>query len=79
MAKLMPVSWKQLVKILKDFGFEGPFSGGRHPYMIKGGLVLTIPNPHNKEISVDLLSRISSRPFIPPQPTIANKDAVIII
>ena len=58
MAKLMPVSWKQLVKILKDFGFEGPFSGGRHPYMIKGGLVLTIPNPHKKEISVDLLSRI---------------------
>ena len=54
----MPVSWKQLVNRLKDFGFEGPFSGGRHPYMIKGGLVLTIPNPHNKEISVDLLSRI---------------------
>ena len=58
MTKLMPVSWKQLVNRLKDFGFEGPFSGGRHPYMIKGGLVLTIPNPHNKEISVDLLSRI---------------------
>jgi predicted RNA binding protein YcfA (HicA-like mRNA interferase family) len=54
----MPVSWKQLVKILKDFGFEGPFSGGRHPFMIKDDLVLTIPNPHNKEISVDLLSRI---------------------
>jgi hypothetical protein len=26
--------------------------------MIKGDLVLTIPNPHQKEISVDLLSRI---------------------
>ena len=36
MTKLMPVSWKQLVKRLKDFGFECPFSGGRHPYMIKG-------------------------------------------
>jgi len=44
--------------VLKDFGFEGPFSGGKHPYMIKGDLVLTIPNPHKKEISVDLLSRI---------------------
>jgi len=43
---------------LKDFGFEGPFSGGRHPYMIKGNLVLTIPNPHKKEISIDLLIRI---------------------
>jgi predicted RNA binding protein YcfA (HicA-like mRNA interferase family) len=54
----MPVSWKQLVKRLKDFGFEGPFSGRRHPYMIKGDLVLTIPNPHKKEISIDLLIRI---------------------
>jgi hypothetical protein len=26
--------------------------------MIKDNLVLTIPNPHRKEISVDLLSRI---------------------
>jgi len=26
--------------------------------MVKGGLVLTIPNPHKKEISVDLLIRI---------------------
>ncbi len=26
--------------------------------MVKGDLVLTIPNPHKKEISVDLLTRI---------------------
>jgi hypothetical protein len=26
--------------------------------MVKGDLVLTIPNPHKKEISVDLLVRI---------------------
>jgi hypothetical protein len=26
--------------------------------MVKGGLVLTIPNPYKKEISVDLLIRI---------------------
>ncbi len=58
MAKLMPVSWKQLVKRLKDFGFEGPISGGKHPYMIKDDLVLTIPNPHRKKIGIDLLSRI---------------------
>jgi len=54
----MPVSWKQLVKRLKDCGFEGPFSGGKHPYMIKKELVLTLPNPHKNEISVDLLSRV---------------------
>jgi len=46
------------VKRLRKLGFEGPYQGGKHPYMVKGNLVLTIPNPHRKEISVDLLSRI---------------------
>jgi len=58
MPKLKPVSWYELVKKLKKFGFEGPFQVGKHPYMIKGNLTLTIPNPHPKDISVDLLSRI---------------------
>ncbi len=58
MGKLSPVSWKQLVSKLKSFGFEGPYSGGKHPFMIKGDLVLTIPNPHKKEVRVELLSRI---------------------
>jgi len=39
--KLSPVSWKQLVSKLKSFGFDGPYSGGKHPFMIKGDLVLT--------------------------------------
>ena len=46
------------MKRLRKLGFEGPYQGGKHPYMVKGNLVLTIPNPHRKEISVDLLSRI---------------------
>jgi predicted RNA binding protein YcfA (HicA-like mRNA interferase family) len=54
-AKLSPISWSHLVRKL---GFEGPYRGGKHPYMVKGDLVLTIPNPHKKEISVDLLIRI---------------------
>ena len=58
MGKLSPVSWKQLVSKLKSFGFYGPYSGGKHPFMIKGDLVLTLPNPHRKQIGVDLLSRI---------------------
>jgi len=39
-------------------GFSGPYEGGKHPYMIKGGLVLTLPNPYKQEISVDLLNRL---------------------
>jgi len=56
--KLTPVSWKVLVKRLNKLGFEGPYSGEKHPFMVKNDLVLTIPNPHKAVISVDLLSRI---------------------
>jgi predicted RNA binding protein YcfA (HicA-like mRNA interferase family) len=56
--KLSSVSWNNLVRKLKNFGFEGPYQGGKHPYMVKGDLVLTIPNPHKKEIGVDLLIRV---------------------
>ena len=61
MADLAPVSWTDLTKKLRNLGFEGPYQGGKHPYMIKGNLVLTIPNPHRKEIGVTLLSRILKR------------------
>jgi len=58
MPKLTPVSHKELVRKLKLLGFEGPYYGGKHPYMIKNDLVLTIPNPHKSDIGVALLLRI---------------------
>jgi len=58
MSKLSPVSWRELVKRLRRLGFDGPFPGGRHPYMVREDLVLHIPHPHRGDISVDLLSRI---------------------
>ena len=58
MSKLSHVSHSELVKRLKTFGFEGPYSGGKHLYMVRGNLRLTIPNPHKQNIGVDLLTRI---------------------
>ena len=58
MPKLSPVSHSDLVRNLKSFNFEGPYSGGKHLYMIKDDLRLTIPNPHRQVIGVDLLIRI---------------------
>lgn len=58
MPKLNPISWRELVSTLKALGFIGPYEGGKHPYMVKGDLVLTLPNPHRQEISVDLLKRL---------------------
>jgi predicted RNA binding protein YcfA (HicA-like mRNA interferase family) len=48
----------QFIRRLKELGFSGPVSGGKHPFMIRGQVVLTIPNRHRNEVSVDLLSRI---------------------
>ena len=56
--RLLPVKWKELVRKLQQFGFSGPFIGGRHPYMTKGNLVLTIPNLHKGDVGVALLIRI---------------------
>ena len=65
MARLTPVSWEDLVKRLRKLGLEGPYRGGEHPYMVKGDLTLTIPNPHRREIDVDLLRRILKQGRIP--------------
>lgn len=58
MPRLVSVSQKVLVKKFKLFGFDGPYQQGKHPYMIKGSLSITIPNPHDGTVGVDLLSRI---------------------
>ena len=58
MSKLNPVSQQELVKGLNRFGFEGPFAGDKHLFMIKGDLRLTILNPHKETIGSDLLIRI---------------------
>jgi len=58
MPKLRPVKWQALVRRFQALGFEGPFGGSKHPYMVKDDLVIAIPNPHRGQISVDLLSRL---------------------
>ena len=58
MPKLKPISFRELVSKLKEFSFEGPYPGGKHLFMIKGNERITLPNPHKKEISIDLLVRI---------------------
>ncbi len=53
-----PISRRDLVRYLRDVGFDGPYPGGKHQYMVKGELKLTIPNPHQGDISQALLARI---------------------
>ena len=53
-----PISTKKLIQNLRLLGFNGPFSGGRHMFVIKGNLKLRVPNPHKGDISKSLLSEI---------------------
>lgn len=48
-----PISRKNLVRHLRTTGFDGPYSGGKHSFMIKGDLTLTIPNPHKGDIGCE--------------------------
>lgn len=65
MAHLAAVSRRELVQRLTQLGFQGPYTGGRHVFMLRGDQRLTIPNPHRSEISVDLLRRILKQGEIP--------------
>ncbi len=59
MPELNPIAYKDFIKKLRKFGFIGPFEGGKHLYLLKENVRLTIPNPHKKSvIGVDLLSRL---------------------
>lgn len=58
MTKLLPISHRQLIKKLRELGFDGPFSGGRHQFMSRGNIDVHIPNPHQSDIGVALLKRI---------------------
>ncbi len=41
-----PIDRRVLIKALRSAGFQGPFSGGKHQFMLRGDLTLRIPNPH---------------------------------
>jgi len=53
-----PVRRADLVRALRSIGFAGPFSGGRHEFMVRGDVTLRIPNPHQGDIGKDLLARV---------------------
>ena len=58
MANLNPASRRELARKLKALGFSGPFPGGKHQWMRREDLRITIPNPHGGEIDPGLIRRI---------------------
>jgi predicted RNA binding protein YcfA (HicA-like mRNA interferase family) len=58
MPPLGSISRNDLIHYLRRLGFDGPFSGGKHQFMQRGERTVRLPNPHEGDISVGLLSRI---------------------
>ena len=53
-----PIKRRELIRFLKQLGFAGPYSGGKHQFMVKDTQTLRIPNPHQGDIGKELLTRI---------------------
>src|SRR4030067_3693509 len=46
MPKFGPIKRKDLIRFLLELGFIGPYSGGKHQFMVKNNLKVRIPNYH---------------------------------
>ena len=53
-----PVRRRELIAALRRLGFQGPYSGGKHEFTVRGQRVLAIPNPHRGAIGLGLLAVI---------------------
>ncbi|KAB2837068.1 MAG: type II toxin-antitoxin system HicA family toxin [Candidatus Brocadia sp.] len=58
MPKFGPIKRKDLIRYLRQLGFIGPYSGGKHQFMVKEKLKVRIPNPHKDDIGENLLKQI---------------------
>lgn len=50
MPRVGPIKRKDLIRYLRQLSFDGPYSGGKHQFMLKGTLSLRVPNPHQSDI-----------------------------
>ena len=58
MPSVAPTKRKDLIRFFKRLGFEGPYSGGKHQFMVRDDITIRIPNPHQSDIGKELLVRI---------------------
>jgi predicted RNA binding protein YcfA (HicA-like mRNA interferase family) len=58
MPRFGPIRRRDLIRYLKQVGFEGPYAGGKHHFMIKDDITVRLPNPHQGDIGQELLARI---------------------
>jgi predicted RNA binding protein YcfA (HicA-like mRNA interferase family) len=49
-----PIRRRELIAVLRRLGWEGPFAGGKHEFMRRANVVLTIPSPHRGDVGAKL-------------------------
>ncbi len=53
------ITRKELIGKFRALKYTGPFSGGKHQFMIKGKKKIRIPNPHgSSDIHISLVKEI---------------------
>ena len=53
-----PIKRRELFACLRRLRYSGPFAGGRHEFMQRGNVSITIPNPHGSDIGPNLLAKV---------------------
>ena len=46
-----PISRVELIQCFRRPGFAGPFSGGKHQFMIRGDFTIRVPDPHHGDMT----------------------------
>lgn len=69
MPKVSPLKPNEVIHKLRQLGFEGPISGGRHMRMIRreSGQVIPIPMHKGKDVSVGVIRSIIREVGISPE------------
>lgn len=53
------ISRRELIRKFRSLGYRGPYSGGKHQFMVKGEKKIRIPNPHkSNDVSISLVKEI---------------------
>ena len=61
-----PIRRRELLRRMRLFGWDGEYQQGRHPFMVKSGVRVTIPNPHRGDLDWSLVKRILKDADIDP-------------
>ena len=62
-----PIKRRELIRRMRQLGWDGPEPGRRHMVMRKGEQTVPIPNPHLDDIDWSLTKRILQQAGISPE------------